>query len=103
MRIPPPDVAHARFDATPGGRTPHLRERHKGKMEPIHLAILLQGSGKVAASTVPTWVLLVSALATPIVSVVIAYITLRAGTQRDANRLEAERTLKVAELDYNRQ
>ena|SRR5215217_6426359 len=62
-------------------------------MEPTVIALSLQGT-----SNVPLWVLLLSALAAPVVSVVVTFVALRAGNQREANRLQSEKELKEAEI-----
>src|SRR5215204_4962303 len=55
------------------------------------------------SSTIPTWTVLVTALAAPLVSIAVAYITLRATNQREAKRLDVEKQLKMADLEHDKQ
>ncbi len=50
-------------------------------------------------STVPSWILLVSALASPLVSIGVAWITLRFTTKRERDRQDHEREMKQVEIE----
>ena len=68
-------------------------------VDPILFLLLLQ-AGKIPSTTVPTWLALTSVIAAPVVSVIVAYLTLTTTNAKERERLAHEEKIKTKEFQH---